>query len=146
MEEKTPGMFTLSIIKPNAVEKENIGEILCMIKAAGFKLVAIKMVQLSEKEAQRFYDVHRGRPFVDSLVSFMTSRPIIAFVLKKENAVKDYRTLVGNTDPSLAEEGTIRKLFAESKERNAVHASDSDENAKNEVNFFFSAREIYSSI
>jgi nucleoside-diphosphate kinase len=130
--------ITFTIIKPTAVSKGYIGPILFKIHEAGFKISAMRMLWLTKGEAQRFYEVHKERPFYNDLVEFMTSGPIVVAVLKKENAVKDYRELIGSTDPEKAEEGTIRKEFAESVRANAVHGSDSDENALFESSFFFS--------
>ena len=132
------GNITFTIIKPTAVSKGYIGPILFKIHEAGFKISAMRMLWLTKGEAQRFYEVHKERPFYEDLVQFMTSGPIVVAVLKKENAVEEYRKLIGNTDPAKAEEGTIRKEFAESMQANAVHGSDSDENALIESSFFFS--------
>ena len=138
-----PGTFTFTIIKPLAVTKGFIGPILNMISEAGFKIGALKMLHLTRSEAQRFYEVHVGRPFYDDLVEFMISGPIVVAVLEKENAVDDYRKLIGSTDPEKAEEGTIRKKYAESMKSNAVHGSDSDENAEMEATFFFPSSERF---
>lgn len=132
------GKITFTIIKPRAVEKGFIGPILDKIHEGGFKISALKMIQLTQSEAERFYAVHSERPFYGELVEFMTSGPIVVAILEKENAVEDYRKLIGATDPSKADEGTIRKLYAESVQANAVHGSDSDENAEIESSFFFS--------
>jgi len=137
------GNITFTIIKPGAVANENIGSILSMITEAGFWIAALKYIKLSKKQAEEFYSIHKERPFYGSLVEFMTSGPIIVAVLEKEDAVVAYRKLIGATDPSEAEEGTIRKLFAESIERNAVHGSDSNENAIIEADFFFSRSERF---
>ena len=137
------GKITFTMIKPYAFKKGKAGSILAMIMNSGFKIVALKLTHLTIEDAEVFYAIHKERPFYDSLVKFMSSGPIIAAILEKENAVEDYRKLIGNTDPSKAEEGTIRKLFAESIQANAVHGSDSDENALNEANFFFSLRERF---
>jgi len=131
------------MIKPDAVENGHIGAILDKIAGAGFKIVAMKYTQLSKREAQEFYAVHKERPFFGELVEFMTRGPIVAAVLEKENAVEDFRALIGATNPADAAEGTIRKLFAKDIAENAVHGSDSDENAKIEGAFHFSGREIY---
>lgn len=131
------GQNTFTIIKPQAVTKGYIGPILNKISEAGFKINALKMLHLTRGEAQRFYEVHVGRPFYDDLVEFMISGPIVVAVLEKENAVEEYRKLIGSTDPEKAEEGTIRKMYAESMQANAVHGSDSDENAEIEAAFFF---------
>ena len=136
--------ITFTMIKPGAVAHEHIGSILNMINDKGFWIQAIKFVRLSRPEARTFYTMHRDKPFFDSLVEFMTSGPILAAVLEKENAVGDYRELIGATNPTRAEDGTIRKLFAESVQRNAVHGSDSDENAQIEASFFFSLSERFS--
>ena len=133
---------TFTIIKPNAVGSHNIGNILAMIEKAGFRIVALKMTCMNRSEAAKFYEIHKGRPFFRNLCLFMTSGPIVAAVLEKENAVADFRKLVGATDPANAADGTIRKLYADSKTRNAIHASDSDENAAQEAGFFFSEKEI----
>jgi nucleoside-diphosphate kinase len=131
------------MIKPDAVHNGHVGSILEKITTAGFVIRGLKMTQLSQREAEAFYDVHKERPFFGELVSFMTSGPIVAAVLEKENAVADFRVLIGSTNPEEAAEGTIRKLFAESVGRNAIHGSDSDDNAQIECAFHFSAREIY---
>ena len=133
---------TFTIIKPNAVGHQQSGEILAMIEQAGFRVIAMKMLRISASEAEKFYHVHKDRPFFRNLSLFMTSGPVIVIVLEKENAVADFRKLIGSTNPIDAAEGTIRKRFAESKTRNAIHASDSDENAAWEISFFFSDREI----
>ena len=132
------GNITFTIIKPFAVSDGHIGPILNKIHTAGFKISAMRMLWLTQGEAERFYEVHKERPFYSDLVEFMTSGPIVVAVLKKENAVADYRKLIGATDPEKAEEGTIRKEFARSLRENAVHGSDSDENAAFECSFFFS--------
>lgn len=134
---------TLTMLKPDAVEKNYIGAILHKINEAGFNIIAIKKTKLSKEDAEKFYTVHSERPFFKELVEYMTSGPIIAAILKKENAVEDFRKLIGSTDPAEANEGTIRKEFAESKAKNAVHGSDSDSNAIIEGNFFFSEREKF---
>jgi nucleoside-diphosphate kinase len=138
------GTKTLTIIKPGAVSNEYIGPILAKINANGFHIAALRLFRLTKIQAENFYVVHQGKPFYDSLVTFMSSGPVVTAILEKENAVADYRKLIGNTDPAKAEEGTIRRLFAESIERNAVHGSDSDENAEYECNFFFSRSERFS--
>ncbi len=138
------GTKTLTIIKPGAVSNEYIGPILAKINANGFHIAALKLFRLTRVQAERFYAVHESKPFYESLVNFMSSGPVVTAILEKENAVAEYRKLIGNTDPAKAEEGTIRKLFAESIERNAVHGSDSDENAEYECNFFFSLSERFS--
>jgi len=134
---------TFTMIKPDAVEKGHIGAILDKINAAGFSIVAMKYTQLSPRDAEAFYAVHAERPFFDELVTFMTRGPIVAAVLEKDNAVADFRTLIGATNPAEAAEGTIRKLYASSVGENAVHGSDSDENAAIEAAFHFSGREMY---
>lgn len=131
------------MIKPDAVEKGHIGAILDKINAAGFSIVAMKYTQLSRRDAEAFYAVHAERPFFDELVTFMTRGPIVAAVLEKDNAVADFRTLIGATNPAEAAKGTIRKLYASSVGENAVHGSDSDENAAIEAAFHFSGREMY---
>ena len=134
---------TFTIIKPQAVSNGYIGPILNKISEAGFRIAALKMLHLTRSEAERFYEVHRERPFYGDLVEFMTSGHIVVAVLEKENAVEDYRMLIGSTDPAKAEEGTIRKMYAESVQANAVHGSDSDENAEIEATFFFPSSERF---
>jgi nucleoside-diphosphate kinase len=134
---------TFTMIKPDAVENGHTGAILEKITAAGFRIVALKKTQLSKADAETFYSVHNERPFFGELVEFMTRGPIIAAILEKENAVNDFRTLIGATNPADAAEGTIRKLYATSMGENAVHGSDSDENAAIEGAFHFSGREIF---
>lgn len=134
---------TFTMLKPDSIENGNIGNILQMITDAGFSIKAMKYTQLTESQAKEFYAVHSERPFYGELVEYMTSGPIIAAILEKDNAVVDFRTLIGATDPSEAEEGTIRSKYAESKGRNAVHGSDSDENAAIEGNFHFTGAEIF---
>ena len=136
------GNMTLTIIKPDAVENGHAGKIIDQIISAGFKVKAMKLMHLGEREAGAFYEVHKERPFYGELVSFMTSGPCVPMVLEKDNAVADFRTLIGATNPSEAAEGTIRALYAESIGRNAIHGSDSDDNAKREAFFFFSETEI----
>ena len=133
---------TLAIIKPDAVRDNYIGEIISMITKAGFKIKAMKMIQLTTEAAKAFYEVHKERPFYNELVDFMTSGPCIPMALEKENAVEDYRKLIGATDPAEAAEGTVRKLYATSKSFNAVHGSDSNENAEIEIAFFFRSKEL----
>jgi nucleoside-diphosphate kinase len=135
------GKITLTMIKPSAVSRQYIGPILKMINEAGFRIIAMKMTKMSVHQAEEFYAIHRGKPFYISLVAYMSSGPIVAAILEKENAVEDYRKLIGSTNPADAAEGTIRKLYAESLEKNAVHGSDSDENAVIECDFFFSKTE-----
>ncbi|GEP91152.1 nucleoside diphosphate kinase [Chitinophaga terrae (ex Kim and Jung 2007)] len=134
---------TFTMIKPDAVANGHIGGILNMINAAGFRIVSMKMTQLSTAKAGEFYAVHKERPFYGELVEFMSSGPIVAAILEKENAVEDFRKLIGATNPANAEEGTIRKKYAESIGRNAVHGSDSNENAAIEGDFFFSGLEKF---
>jgi nucleoside-diphosphate kinase len=134
---------TLTMIKPDAVRKNSIGGILKMINEAGFRIVAMKYTKLSTEKAGEFYAVHKERPFYGELVDFMSSGPIVAAILEKENAVEDFRKLIGATDPSKAEEGTIRKIYASSIGENAVHGSDSDENAAIESDFHFSKLERF---
>jgi nucleoside-diphosphate kinase len=137
------GKYTFTMIKPDAVSKNNIGGILEMMNAAGFRIVSMKLTQLSAAKAGEFYAVHSERPFYGELVEFMSSGPIVAAILEKENAVEDFRKLIGATNPANAEEGTIRKKYAESMGKNAVHGSDSDENAAIEGSFFFSGLERF---
>ena len=132
---------TFTMIKPDAFSKGYTGNILAMIEKAGFRLVALKKTRLSEEKAGEFYAVHKARPFYGELVEFMSSGPIVAAILEKDNAVEDFRKLIGATDPAKADEGTIRKLYAESVGKNAVHGSDSNENAQIEGSFFFSGME-----
>ncbi len=126
------------MVKPGAVNNKHIGAIIDRIEKAGFRIVAIKSLKLSLEAAEEFYQEHADKPFFNNLVKFMSSGPIVAAVLYKENAVENFRKLIGSTDPAQAEEGTIRKDFAESKSKNAVHGSDSDESAERECHFFFS--------
>ena len=133
---------TFTMIKPDAVQDGHIGAILSHINQAGFRIVAMKLTRLSQSTAGKFYEVHKERPFYKELCSFMTSGPVVTIALEKENAVADYRTLIGATDPAEAAEGTIRKLYADSKSENAVHGSDSEENGRNEVAFFFAESEL----
>ena len=135
--------ITFTMIKPDAVANGHIGKILDKITEAGFSIVAMKYTRLSEETAGKFYDIHRERPFFKDLVGFMSSGPIVAALLQKDNAVDDFRKLIGATDPKKAEPGTIRNLFAESIEANAVHGSDSDENAVIEAGFFFNQFERF---
>ncbi|MEY3086130.1 MAG: hypothetical protein RL098_1331 [Bacteroidota bacterium] len=131
------------MLKPDAIENGHMGKIIDMIIGAGFSIKAMKYTQLSEAQAKEFYAVHAERPFYGELVEYMTSGPIVAAILEKDNAVADFRALIGATDPAEAAEGTIRKAYAESKGRNAVHGSDSDENAAIEGAFHFAANEIF---
>ncbi|WP_457652322.1 nucleoside-diphosphate kinase [Rhodocaloribacter sp.] len=128
---------TLAILKPDCVRKNLIGEVIRRIQEAGFTVRALKMVKLTKQEAEGFYAVHRGRPFFESLTDFMSSGPCVPIVLEKENAVADFRTLIGATDPAEAAEGTIRRAFADNKGENIVHGSDSVENGRLEANYFF---------
>jgi len=132
---------TFTMIKPDAVENGHTGAIIDQIIRAGFRIVAMKQTRLSTDKAGEFYGIHRERPFYGELVEFMSSGPIVAAILEKENAVENFRILIGSTNPANAAEGTIRKLYAESIGRNAVHGSDSNENAKIEGDFFFSGLE-----
>jgi nucleoside-diphosphate kinase len=134
---------TFTMLKPDAIENGHMGKILDMIIQAGFQIKAMKYTRLSEEQAKKFYEVHAERPFYGELVEYMTSGPIVAAILEKENAVADFRALIGATDPAEAAEGTIRKEYAESKGRNAVHGSDSDENAEIEGKFHFASSEIF---
>ncbi len=135
---------TFTMIKPDAVENGHIGAILEKINGAGFKIIAMKLTSLSKVNAEKFYEVHNERPFFGELVSFMSRGPIVAAILEKDNAVNEFRKLIGSTNPSEAAEGTIRNLFATSMGENAVHGSDSDENAEIEGSFHFSKEEILS--
>jgi nucleoside-diphosphate kinase len=137
------GNRTFTMIKPDAVKDGNSGAILTMIEAAGFRIVALKKTQLSDERAGLFYEVHKERPFYKDLCRYMSSGPIYAAILEKDNAVADFRKLIGATNPAQAEEGTIRKRFAKSIEANAVHGSDSDENAVIEGSFFFARTEQF---
>lgn len=135
--------ITFSIIKPNAVRTGKTGAILAMINEGGFEIIAMRMVKLTIQQAESFYSIHKERPFFESLVEFMTSGPVVVMILKHENAVDEFRKLIGATDPSKAEPGTIRKIFAVSLQMNAIHGSDSPENAFIESNFFFSDTERF---
>lgn len=135
--------ITLTMIKPDAVADGHTGKIIDMIIQAGFKIQAMKLTRLSKEKAEEFYAIHKERPFFGELVAFMTEGPIVAAVLEKDNAVEDFRKLIGATNPEKAEAGTIRKLFAKNIERNAVHGSDSDENAEIEAKFHFSGLERF---
>ncbi len=137
------GEFTFTMIKPTAVRLGKLVAILNEINHAGFTVIAMKMTRLSKTQAEKFYAIHKDRPFFEELVSFMSSGHVLAAVLQKDNAVLDFRKLIGNTNPQSAEEGTIRKKFAISVQENAIHGSDSDENALMETNFFFSQFEIF---
>jgi nucleoside-diphosphate kinase len=135
--------FTFSIIKPNAVRTGKTGPILAMINEGGFEIAAMRMVKLTVPQAASFYSVHKGKPFYEGLIEFMTSGPVVVMILTHENAVEQFRKLIGATDPAKAEPGTIRKTFAISVQMNAVHGSDSVENAIIEANFFFSGIERF---
>jgi nucleoside-diphosphate kinase len=137
------GRITFTIVKPEAVAKEYTGHIFSMISSAGFHIASMKMIRMTREMAEKFYLVHKERPFYRDLVEFMSSGPVVVAVLEKDNAVIDYRTLIGATDPSKAAEGTIRKKYAESIQNNAVHGSDSDENAVIECDFFFAKSERF---
>ena len=137
-------MLTLAIIKPDAVQAGNAGNVLAHLEAQGFKIRSARLVRLSQPQAEAFYAVHRERPFFRSLVTFMTSGPALALALERDNAVAHLREVIGATDPAEAQPGTVRKLYAQSKERNAIHASDSAENAAREVAFFFPESELAS--
>jgi len=137
------GKITLTMIKPTAMKKGYAGSILSKITDAGFSIQAMKMIRLSLADSEKFYEVHKERPFYGELTEFMSSGPIIAVILEKENAVEDYRKLIGATNPENAEEGTIRKLYATNIQENAVHGSDCDENAEIEASFFFSMKERF---
>lgn len=136
---------TLAIIKPDAIGKGHTGKIIDRILSAGFKILGARLVTLSKEKAEGFYTVHREKPFFNDLVDFMTSGPCMPMVVQHENAVDAFRTLIGATNPAEADEGTIRKDFAESVQNNAVHGSDSDENAEKEIAFFFPPKEIHPS-
>ncbi len=134
---------TFTMLKPDSLEKGNTGAILEKINAAGFRIVAMKMTHMTRRDAEAFYAIHKERPFFGELVEYMTRGPIVAAILEKENAVEDFRVLIGSTNPEDAAEGTIRKLYAASIGENAVHGSDSDENAAIEGAFHFSGREMF---
>ncbi|NQV02823.1 MAG: nucleoside-diphosphate kinase [Bacteroidia bacterium] len=136
------GNKTFTMIKPLAVDQGHTGKILDRILKEGYRIISMKMVHLCKREAEAFYNVHKDRPFFDSLTNYMASGPVVAAILKKENAVLDYRTLIGATNPAEAAEGTIRKLYGTDLGRNAVHGSDSDENAEMECRFFFSELDV----
>jgi nucleoside-diphosphate kinase len=136
------GNKTLAIIKPDALGSAKAGEIVAHLEGAGFRIVAARVLHLSSAQAEAFYEVHRERPFFPSLTKFMTSGPCMPMILEREDAVAALRQTIGATDPAEAAQGTVRKLYAESKERNAIHASDSDENAERETSFFFSEAEV----
>ena len=134
---------TFTMLKPDSVEKGNIGAILEKITSSGFRIVAMKLTQLTTADAEAFYAIHKDRPFFGDLVTYMTRGPIVAAILEKDNAVEDFRALIGATNPAEAAEGTIRNMFADSISENAVHGSDSDDNAAIESAFHFSGREIF---
>ncbi len=135
--------ITFTMLKPDSVRNGNIGAILDKIIKSGFKIKAMKFTKMSNEKASDFYAIHRERPFFNDLIEYMTSGPIVAAILEKENAVNDFRDLIGSTNPEDAEAGTIRKMFAKSISENAIHGSDSDENAKIECEFHFSSQEIF---
>lgn len=137
------GETTFSIIKPNAVRTGKTGPILKMINEAGFIITALKMVQVTYQQAESFYGIHKGKPFYEGLIEFMISGPVVVMILRHENAVEEFRKLIGPTDPSKAEKGTIRNMYGISVQMNAVHGSDSDENAVREEGFFFSETERF---
>ena len=140
--EKTLSNKTLAILKPDCVKKNLIGKVVTLIQNAGFKVSAMKMVKLTPDAAKGFYAVHKDRPFFKDLITYMTSGPCVPIALEKENAVEDFRKLIGATDPAKAAEGTIRKLYADSIQENIVHGSDSNENAAIEISHFFSHKEL----
>ncbi len=133
---------TLAILKPDCVQKKLIGKVIDHLLDKGFEIIGMKMVHLTKQTAGEFYAVHKGRPFYDELVDFMTESPVVVLALQKENAVAGLREVIGATDPAEAAEGTVRRLYAESKGRNIIHASDSPENAKIELGFFFANKEL----
>ena len=135
--------LTFTMIKPDAMENGYAGEILSMILKSGFRISALKLIHLTNQQAEIFYNIHRKKPFFDELVTFMTRSPIIVAVLKKNNAVEDFRKLIGSTNPEDAEKGTVRKLYATSMGENAIHGSDSEDNALIESSFFFNKNEMY---
>lgn len=136
------GNRTLAILKPDSVKKDYIGNIVTMILKAGFQIKGMKMIKMTPESAKTFYLVHKDRPFYNDLVEYMTSGPCVPIALEKDNAVAEFRKLIGATDPTQAEEGTVRKLYAKDKAENAVHGSDSDENAAIEIAHFFSTQEL----
>lgn len=137
------GNTTFTMVKPDAFAEGNTGAIIKIIEEAGFRIKAMKLTRLSQRKAGQFYAVHKERPFFQDLCDYMSSGPIVAIILEKENAIEDFRKLIGATDPTQATEGTIRRMFAKSIEANAIHGSDSDENAQIEGNFFFSELEKF---
>lgn len=134
---------TFTMIKPNAVEAGVVGNIIQQITEGGFKIVAMKYTHLTLQEASRFYEIHKGKPFFDNLIAFMSRSPIVAIVLEKENAVEDFRKFIGATNPEVAEKGTIRQKYGKNLTENAIHGADSNENAQKEAAFYFSEREIF---
>lgn len=137
------GRITFTMIKPGAVKSNYVGAILKMINEAGFVIRALKLTRMSKPQAEDFYGIHKGKPFFEELTEFMSSGPIIAAILEKDNAIADYRELIGATDPNKAKDGTVRKMFACDVTHNAVHGADSDENAQHEADFFFSTFERF---
>lgn len=137
---------TLAILKPDCVQRNLTGEVITKIQQAGFSILAVKMIKLTRETATGFYEVHKGKPFFEGLINYMTESAAIPIVLEKENAVEDFRKLIGATDPAKAAEGTIRRQWAQSVTRNMVHGSDSDENASIEISFFFSRKEILENV
>jgi nucleoside-diphosphate kinase len=135
--------FTFAIIKPNAVRTGKTGPILAMINEGGFEIAAMRMVRLTKPQAETFYSVHKGKSFFEGLIEFMTSGPVVVMILRHESAVDEFRNLIGETDPKKAKQGTIRRIFGVSTQMNAVHGSDSFENAQKEANFFFSGIERF---
>ena len=135
---------TFTMLKPDSIEQGNMLTILNIIESSGFKIIALKYKRMSRDEAEKFYSIHSDKPFFNNLITFMTRGPIIAAALEKDNAVEAFRTLIGSTDPNEAEDGTIRKRYAKSKGENAIHGSDSDENADVEISFHFDTNEIFS--
>ena len=135
---------TFTMLKPDSIEQGNMLNILNIIESSGFKIIALKYKRMSRDEAEKFYSIHSDKPFFNNLITFMTRGPIIAAALEKDNAVEAFRTLIGSTDPNEAEDGTIRKRYAKSKGENAIHGSDSDENADVEISFHFDTNEIFS--
>jgi nucleoside-diphosphate kinase len=133
---------TFALIKPDAIEHKHIGEILCIINQAGFNIIAMKMTRLSFEETKRFYGMHKGKEFFERLTNFISSGPVVALILEKDNAVEDFRTLIGSTNPEKAAEGTIRKRFAVNMTQNSIHGADSEESARKEWSFFFAEREV----
>ena len=134
---------TFSIVKPDAVRKGHTGAVIAMIEAAGFRIISMKMIEITKREAEGFYAVHAARPFFDSLTTFMSSGPIVVLALEKANAIADLRKLMGATNPANAEEGTIRKKYAGSIEENAIHGSDAEETARFELSYFFPGYELF---